>query len=325
MNHRWLAPLALALALAIVPRPCRADAPSPDAVADARARYKRGLELYQDGAFDAALVELQKAYDTAPAFKILYNIALVQLQLNDYAGASRSFSRYLEEGGKKIDAKRRAEVNRELKKLEGRIAHVKLTVNVDGADVFVDDALVGQSPLDGPLVVNSGKRKIGASKKGLAPVARVISIGGGEEKGLSLELRDASSGGGKGTSQSTGEPKPRPPGAPPKTPEVTSKPVPWVWWGVTGALAVGTTVAGVLTLGAQSDLDDKKSSPTTRQELDDASSKTRTLAIVTDVLLVGTVAVGGYSLYLTLDGSPETDKGVAVGVGPGSVQVSGKF
>ena len=166
MKRRWLASLSFCCALSAFPSLALAEGPSADDIADARARYKRGMDLYQDGAFDAALVELQKAYDTAPSYKILYNIALVQLQLNDYAGASRAFSKYLEDGGKKLDAKRRAEVERELKKLEGRIARVNLTVNVEGADVFVDDALVAHTPLSGPLLVNSGKRKISGPRRG---------------------------------------------------------------------------------------------------------------------------------------------------------------
>ncbi len=91
--------------------PSVARAQSKDEVAEARAHYKKGLDLYEDHAFDAALIEFQRAYDTAPSYKILYNLALVYLQLNDWAGSLRSFNRYLDDGGKKIDAKRRVKSN----------------------------------------------------------------------------------------------------------------------------------------------------------------------------------------------------------------------
>ncbi len=102
--------------------------------------------------------------------------------------------------------------------------------------------------------------------------------------------------------------------------------VPWLWWGIAGGLAAGTAVAGVITLGAQGDLNDKKDNPASKKELDDAASRTRTMAIVTDVLLVGTLATAGIATYLTFGPQKETPPSeVSVGIGPASVRVSGSF
>ncbi|MEZ4302901.1 MAG: hypothetical protein R3B70_48710, partial [Polyangiaceae bacterium] len=54
-----------------------AQQPSAKALAEARTRYEKGKQLYGEGAFDAALAELQRSYELAPSYKILYNIALV--------------------------------------------------------------------------------------------------------------------------------------------------------------------------------------------------------------------------------------------------------
>ncbi len=306
-----------------------ADAPSAEDIAEARSRYKKGLDLYQEGAFEAALIELQKAYDKAPSFKILYKTALVQAQLNDYAGALRSYRRYVEEGGKKVDAKRRAEVEKEIKKLEGRVATIALDVVPDCADILVDDLVIGQSPLSDPLVVNAGKRKISASKTGYFPMARVVVVGGGDEKQLTLKLRDTSSGPPpNAAAPSSGGGSPTGPTATTPKEDATESQVPWGWWGAAAGLGAATGVAGFLTLSAEKDLDEKRGAPSTKDDLDSAATKTRTFAIVTDVLLAGTVIVGGYALYLTISG-PDSEDGkdtaVQVRVGPGSLGVAGTF
>lgn len=331
---RWLAALSLGLGLVFATLVCAtgtAVAQTKEEIAEARAHYQKGLELYEEGAYDAALIEFQRAYDTAPTYKILYNIGLVYRQLNDYAGSLRTFKKYLEEGGKKVDARRRAEVEREIDKLQGRVASVKLTTNVEGATVLVDDLEVGETPLDAPLTVNAGRRKISLTKSGYAPAARVLRVAGGDERELELELRPSS-----GAGASPPAPPPTAPAKPSQPeqpePEAEGSKLPWLPWAVTGALAAGTAVAGVLTLSAESDLESEKDSVTTRAELDDAESKTRTLAIVTDVLLAATVVSAGISLYITLDsGSSEpaekesAGRTLRLGVGPGTLQVSGTF
>ncbi|MBK7580568.1 MAG: PEGA domain-containing protein [Myxococcales bacterium] len=324
-----LAALFVACAVLFSPTPSFADGSKADDQAEARTRYKKGLDLYEEGAFDAALTELQRAYDLAPSYKILYNISLVYLQINDHAGALRSFKKYLADGGKKVDQKRRAEIDKEIAKLQTRVASVDVKVNVDGAQVSLDDLEVGETPLDQPLTVNAGKRKISVSKSGYATVNKVVVVAGGDKSSLTLELRQGSS---PATPQTGGVTKPRPSTPEKKRPEADSgREIPWLWWGVTGGLATGTAVFGVLALGAQNDLDAKKKHPASKQSLDDSASKTRTLAIVTDVFLVGTLAVGGYASYLTFIKSPDDPKhdksatNVVVGVGPGSVSVAGTF
>lgn len=328
MTRRWRRALALCLGCLLLSLtvPALGQGGKAQELAEARTRYKKGLELYQEGAFDAALIELQRAYDLAPSYKILYNIGLVDLQLNDYAGALRTFRKYLEEGGKKVDAKRRAEVEKEIEKLQGRVATLSIKTGVSGAEVLVDDQKVGETPLSEPLLVSAGKRKISLSKDGFAPVSRVINVAGGDQKTITLELRSTAEVKAERKKQEQDKPtKER--GQEAKEP---GRPVPWLLWGITGGLAAGTAVAGVLTLGAEKDLDDERSRPSTKDDLDSAAQKTRTLAIVTDVLLLGTVAVGGYATYKTFFADPPKDAraekaSLGVSIGPGNVAVSGTF
>jgi hypothetical protein len=259
----------------------------------------------------------------------------VQRRLKDYAGSLRSFKKYLEDGGKRIDAKRQTDVEKDIEKLSGRVAQVKLTTNVEGADVLVDDLEIGKTPLSDPLLVNAGRRKITVTKSGYLPASRVIKVAGGDDKDLELELKE-SSGGAATSPPASGQPpktdKPEPKEEPTPTEEAEGSSFPWVPWAITGVLGVGAGALGVLTLSAQSDLKDERESLTTRDKLDDAESKTKTLALVTDVLLAATVISAGIALYITLDSSgdepAEKEKAarkVELGVGPGAVQLRGTF
>ena len=101
--------MAIALALSLVGPSAFADAED-----DARARVKRGLELYDEGEYRLSLSELQRAYDLVPNYKVLYNIGQVRIQLGEYAEAQRVLRRYLDDGKEEIGAERRADVEKDL-------------------------------------------------------------------------------------------------------------------------------------------------------------------------------------------------------------------
>jgi hypothetical protein len=294
---------------------------------EARTRFERGKQLYEEGAFDAALTEFQRAYELSPSYRILYNIGQVYRQTNDYAGALRSYERYLAEGKAEIDAKRRSEVEQEVSQLRARVATLQISVNVPGAEVSVDDVSVGKSPISQGVTVNAGRRRVTATREGKVPVAKVVTVAGSDVLKVELELTDTSAQGG-----------PAPPAssqvAPPKPPVEESK-TPWLGWALTGAFGVGAAIGGVVALGASSDLKDQRDKPSsTRSSLDDARSKVKTTALVTDILLGATILTGGISLYLTFRSpSKDTSRGPSappsgafrLGIGPGAVSLGGDF
>ena len=109
---RLASSLAVVLMTSLVPATSRADN-----VEEAMQHYQQGVQLFKEGAYDAALVELERAYKAAPTYKLLYNIAQVYRQLNDFARAYTTYDRYLREGGVDIAQARRDEVRLEMIKL----------------------------------------------------------------------------------------------------------------------------------------------------------------------------------------------------------------
>ena len=99
----WLAAAWLGATLLFSQVTARADD-----LADAQSHFERGVKLYQEGAYDAALTEFERAHQTAPRYEVLFNIAQVHYQLHEYAAALSAFERYLEEGAYEISDDRRA-------------------------------------------------------------------------------------------------------------------------------------------------------------------------------------------------------------------------
>jgi hypothetical protein len=273
--------------------------PSAEAATDAaRASFQRGVELFHEGNFEAALAEFRKANETAPSYRILYNIAQTYFETHDYVNALKYYKQYLVDGDADVAAARKAAVEEIIQKLQTRIALVDISVNLDGAQVSVDDVALGTSPLDGPVPLNPGTRRVSATKAGFPAASRSITVAGSDRQSVTLTLREASLSradvqGSSGAPLLDASSK--------ENPGAASNAALVVSLTATGLCAVTTGIFGWLTIRAKSDFDSDLNtvniSPT---QLDDDRSKMRTLALITDIAAGATLVGGVASLYLAL-------------------------
>ncbi len=147
---------------------------------EAQRRFHRGIELYKNGDFAAAQAEFTRAYDLVPNYKILYNLGQVTYQRHDHAAALRYLRQYLRDGVDQISAERRHEVTGDITDLEQRIARLQIDTAEEGAEVFVDDVLVGKTPLRALIAVNGGPRKIDLVARTGEHRSRQVDVGSGE-------------------------------------------------------------------------------------------------------------------------------------------------
>jgi hypothetical protein len=332
---------------AVAPRDAEAQTPTAAQREDAKRRFQSGLDLFKEGNYPASLVEFKRAYEIAPNYNVLYNIGQVYFQLQDYVNASRYLNQYLDEGKQRITPSRRSEVEADLEKLKARIAQVQVSLNVSGAQIFVDDAPVGTSPLGAPIQVSAGRRLFSASKEGRQTVRKTVEVAGGDRLEVVIDLPELAPGQAPSPpivppSQDGGT-QPPPPvvdGQPQPEGEKPFPVAPVVAWGITAALGGGAAIFGVVALGNDDDLAALKSQPDPdREQVDSAASSTTTMAAIADVFLVATVIGAGVSTYLTIDyivSDPPPPEGseagkapprpsVAARVGPGSFALGGSF
>jgi hypothetical protein len=339
--------VALALAAVMAVREAWAT-PSKDDVEQAKRHYARGVELYKQGVDAGALAELERAYALAPNVRILYNIGLVELQLRDFAGALKTFERYLGDMGPpsaEATAARRREVEAHVAELRGQVATMVVDADVVGAEITVDDVVLGVSPLAAPVVLNPGHYRVGASAEGREPVSKVVSVVGGDAVDIHLELHRAPeplpppTTGPEDTQAEVAEPSrgaelPPVPRAPLGVPAATRegpRPSLWIGWTVTGSLAVGALVTGLAALGADRELSNAKADgPRSGDDLDAIARRARGLAVASDVLGGAALVAGGVTLYLALrqhapQGGGASRAGARIDLGPSSVSLRGSF
>lgn len=174
---------------------CTVAFAQPDPRVEARERFDRGLGLFDEGRYDAALAEFQRAYELSPSYRILYNLGRVYAETRDSVRAVDALERFLSEGGASIERRRRAEVDALLAEQRARVSRVWVRTNVPDAQISIDGALALaadgtplRTPLREPIRVTAGRRLIGARATGHEAAERALELPGGVEETLALEL-----------------------------------------------------------------------------------------------------------------------------------------
>lgn len=289
-----------------------------DPVAQGKAHFSSGVALFREGDHRAALVEFRRAYELSHNHRVLYNIGQAEFEVQDYAGALRSFQRYLAEGGAEIEAERRAAVEADIRRLSTRVARLTVKVNVAGAEVLIDDVPSGHSPLKEPVVVSAGRRKLTVHKAELPPVTRFLDLAGGDATSVSIDLALPQA----AASAPLAPPPPPPPSAPSRTGF-------WVSLTATGVLAISATTTGILALRAHSDAEAKLGRRgASASDVESAHRDTASLALATDLLGGAALAMGIVTIILgTSDStSSKADKPTtSLSVGPLGASLHGRF
>jgi hypothetical protein len=312
------------LAATIFVAPVVAREPTKAEVAEAQRRFQEATELYeQDNNLAGALAEFRRAYALAPNFKVLYNIGQLCYLLQDYPCALTSFSRYLREGGAEVPGPRRDEVQKDVARLQSRVAKLRIVTSKAGADVIIDNVRVGVTPLDAPVLVGAGRPQVRVTLPGHLPFTRVVEVASMETATVDVELLPLDG--------SEGAPASRAPilesgAGDDRRRAAASKPTPKLPWVLTGILAVGAGTTGALALWSSSDLKDKRESQVgaSSDELDSKSTRTKRLALATDILLGATVVSAVVATYMTFS-EPSRSDDIALVVGPGAIGLTGAF
>jgi hypothetical protein len=304
-----------------------ADAPSlPSKVSletdsEARQHFDRGVELYRESSFDAALVEFERTYQLTGSYKLLYNLAQVQAERHAYVEAYKLLTEYLSKGGTDVPNERRQAVLQDLAKFKQRTATLTIAVNVDGAEVFVNDVSRGISPLSASILVDVGKCQVRAEKAGYERAVQQVAAAGSERHHVSLTLAKAAA------AAATAPVTPAQ-----SEPQTTANLTPfWIALGATAVLGATTATFAGLAVGADHDLNDVVARvPSQAGELDSARSKLRTFAALTDGFGAATLVAAGFAVYFILD-APSTkerrpaDVRAQVKATPTGVSLTGTF
>jgi PEGA domain-containing protein len=284
-------------------------APTPDSAAasaeaaaarveQASDSFDRALGLEEKGDLAAALLEYERAFQLLPNYDVLYNIGSVNLELARLAPARRAFEQYLKLGGPSISSEQAAAVRHTIEELKQRTATLSLALNVAPSEVSIDSMPLETLDFSG-VVLDAGEHVIRVQKPGFVPLEKSVSLARGDRLQLIVQLLPLEAAAVR--SQPEGAPIPVPLLAE-QSPFRALPPEPqrlWIPWTITGVLAAGWATTAALAIQAQGDREVIEQRNASDERIRDARRVHVALAVVSDVLLVSTLAAAGVSSYLT--------------------------
>jgi len=303
----------LGLAAALVAAPASAqDKPTPAATAQAREHFNRGVKLYEEDDFRTALIEFKRAYELAPNPTLLFNIGNSYYQLREYADALRTLEQYVREVGNAIPKEQRAQVDRELEELRGRVARVTFQ-GPAGAELSMDDTKLGTLPLSPNQIISAGRHRLTVTKPGFKPTTKDVDIAGGDTLTIPFDLKHEDA-----------------PASPAPSADVERRPshaasITAFSIGAIG-LAVGV-VGGIGAISAKSDLDDQcsgKTCPRSAEDDLDAFDRNGVLSTVGFAVGAAGLLAGGIFWYVESSRTKEQARRT-VRVGLGGPGIVGRF
>ncbi|HEY6727229.1 MAG TPA: PEGA domain-containing protein [Polyangiaceae bacterium] len=179
----------VALALAAF-SPCLVSSPAlaqeDPTIEAARERFKEGVSYFDNKEFERARLAFVQAYALKPHPALLLNLAQSELRSGHEAEAATHFARYLREHAEATPEQRQA-AREGLDAAKQAVGVVTLTVDQSGADVLVDGASVGRSPLDDPLYLTPGEHTI-VAQKGNETARSTVMVAAGSSTSETLNI-----------------------------------------------------------------------------------------------------------------------------------------
>ena len=174
--------IAALLSFALLAQTARAEAapsqlPSETLTGEAKTEYESGKLLYRDGDFGGALVKFSSAYKRSRDPRLLWNMAACEKSLRHYAKALRYVRLYASDPSGLVSEEDRSEAAALVKVMDPFTMKLRVVVNEPGAEIVVDEEVVGTSPLESALVVDITARRIRARKAGFQEANKDVPSG----------------------------------------------------------------------------------------------------------------------------------------------------
>ena len=155
---------------------------------DARRDYDAGKLLFEDGDYATALLKYQAAFDETHDARLLWNVAVCQKDLRHYARAAATLGRYLAEGGERLSPSDRHDAQELARAIAPFTVPTTIQVSEPDAQIWIDEAMVGRSPLAGTVALDMGTRRVRVKKDGYRLFDREFPVGGSAATTIEVTL-----------------------------------------------------------------------------------------------------------------------------------------
>ena len=174
---------ATTIAQAAPPKPVAPAVPAEPALADsltgdAKADYEAARLYLNDKDYGRAYLKFQSAYDRSKDARLLWNMAACQKEQRRYAKVIPLVEQYIKERGDKLAPADRDSAEALLGAIRPGVTSVKVDVSEPDAEVYLDDELIGKSPLAVGTLVDLGPHKIRVKKALFDDFEQPMNAGG---------------------------------------------------------------------------------------------------------------------------------------------------
>lgn len=289
---------------------------------EASAHFKRGVDLFEEGLYRPALIEMRRAYELMPNYRVLYNIGQTHIALGEFVEAIGALDAFLVQGGSDVDEKRVQEVQASITQLRQRTATLAVETDKPDATVSLDGVALGRAPIE-RVVISVGRHRITAATEDGATASEDVDVAGGDHRALSLTLVEP-------VENVVQVAESAPLRAPPTGLSRQRR------WSVgllasAGAVGLGGMGMALMARSAHDDYDKARGVfPGDRSEIDDTRQRMTRTSLAADVMFgsAGALAVTGLVLWLTgghKEEKPPAQAALQFGVGPHAVFARGRF
>ena len=157
-----------------------------EAARRARARFLEGMEHFEARRYRPAIHQFELAAELVPSADLWFNIARAHEELGEHEPAIEHYRRYLRD---RVDPPDKAQVERRIASLEQQLeaarraaserpttGTLRVTANVEGAEVHLDDRAIGQTPLTAPVSLAPGRHRLRLERDGYVPFRSEVRV-----------------------------------------------------------------------------------------------------------------------------------------------------
>jgi tetratricopeptide (TPR) repeat protein len=147
-----------------------------DTQAEARAAFARGYALTQEGRYEEAIADFTHAYRISPHYAVLYNLGQAYAAAGRPGQAADALKRYLAEGGSKVPAARRRQVEADIAAQERRVAAAPASAPMPPASDPVGARAPIAAPADPPPPPAAAAAGISAATPSWSPDSPSLTV-----------------------------------------------------------------------------------------------------------------------------------------------------
>lgn len=160
---------------------------SSDVTAAANVLIQRGIELRRAGEDRLALAEFERAFSSQGSVRALAQMALAEQALGLWREANEHLQRALLKDEPWI-VEHRATLEAAAREIRSQLGSLEISCNIAGAEVRLNGAVLGLTPLTSPVPLVAGANVITVSKPGFFEMARQVGVDAGRLSRLNVVL-----------------------------------------------------------------------------------------------------------------------------------------